>query len=118
MTVSLADAYHDRDSIPEDVVLRVQIFGKCFFALQRCNAVCGASPRELLGSHPRKPGRLTLMTVQVVNDLPTRALERLFGLEALERALDRDENLLVELRHMLVYLAHRLAHLGAKVVEA
>jgi len=56
--------------------------------------------------------------LEVVDDFPARALERLFRLEAFERALDAHKNLLVEQRDGLVHLAHRLADLGLEAVEA
>lgn len=59
-----------------------------------------------------------VVRVLVVDDLPARALEGFVSAEALQRALDGDEDFLVELGDADVNVEHGLVDLGAEVVEA
>ena len=59
---------------------------------------------------------LTPEKVPIIHNHPTRPFEGLVGSEALERALDAHEELLVEVRHGFVYSTESLVDdLGQKV---
>jgi hypothetical protein len=68
-------------------------------------------------SSEERKGR-TVMREHIVDNLPTRPLERFVSPEALQSPLDRHEDLLVELRDGDMDVEHGLADLGGEVVEA